>query len=73
MEMEMLVKPTPSNGPLAVAREIERLRSASDMYFHAGMAGLIVQHGKDVVEAALRLYPSTVARDNVVPLVRKGR
>jgi hypothetical protein len=68
----MLIKPTSSNGPLAVAREIERLRAASDIYFRTGVAGLIAQHGKDVVEAALRLYPSTVARDNVVPLVRKG-
>jgi hypothetical protein len=52
----------PSRDPVAVAAEIERLRSASDLYFQAGLAGLIALHGRAVVEQALRVHPVALGR-----------
>jgi len=71
----MLVRPLPARDPIAVASEIERLRSASDLYFQNELAGLVAQHGRAVVDEAMRLHMRAMAagRANVVPFVSKGR
>ena len=71
----MLVRPSISPDPTALAGEIERLRTASDFYFQAGVAGLVAQHGRAVVDEAMRLHmrAMTAGRANVVPFVSKGR
>jgi hypothetical protein len=71
----MLVRPLLARDPLAIAGEIEQLRSASDLYFQSGLAGLVAQHGRAVVDEAMRLHMRAMAagRANVVPFVSKGR
>ena len=63
----------PSSDLDSVAGEIERLRATADLYFQAGLSGLIAVLGRVIVDQAMHLYDQRVTGGNVVAFGRSVR